>query len=58
MRLLPTTEQRQNTFKDVLHPKYLSGLLPPDRPTDKLYYRGDIYEDKPSPWAERWEREV
>ena len=58
MKSLPTTEPRKNTFKNVLHAKYLAGLLPPGRPLDKPYYRGDIYDDEPSKSAERWEREV
>lgn len=46
-QLLPVDEPKQKSNRvetDLLHPKYLVALLPPDQDPDRPYYRGDIYE--------------
>jgi hypothetical protein len=55
---LPTTQVRKNTNDDVLHVEYLPGLMARSRPVDKPFYRGDIYEDAPTKWAQQWEKEL
>lgn len=66
--VLPFTNRRVPTVHDdgVLHPNYLVGLLPPLMHVDQSravegvrpLYRGDIYDEKVTPLAERWERET
>ncbi len=56
--MLPTVERRNTAYRNTLRAKFLEGLLPPERLVDKTYYRGDIYEDKPTIWATQWENET
>lgn len=56
---LPTNVLRKDTRnEDVLHVGYLPGLFPRGHIYDKPYYRGDVYEDRPTLCATQWEREM
>ena len=55
---LPTVELQKKDDGSVFHPQYMFGLLPPSISLDEPHYRGDIYEEKPSALAKKWETET
>ena len=56
--VLPTVERRDTAYRNTLRARFLEGLLPPERLADKEYYRGDIYEDKPTKYVKQWEEDT